>query len=385
MSAPPCFLKGRYLSSWIIVSANSLWNVANFRTGLLKSIEATGHPVLVAAPADGSTLPAGSHSKISDLPIDRSGLNPFADALLLVRYYRLFSELRPAAFLSFTIKPNIYGSIAARLAGVPAIANVSGLGTAFMRDGLFARFVGSLYRLAFAKAHKVFFQNPDDRRLFLDRKIVREARTGLLPGSGIDLDRFTPAGPAPHGPPIFLLIARMLTDKGVGEFVEAAAMVKARHPGARFQLLGGLDPGNRTAIGEEEIRRWGREGVVEYLGPAEDVRPFIAGASAVVLPSYREGLPRSLLEGAAIGRPLIATDVPGCREIVKDGVTGLLCQVRSASSLAAAMARFAEMGVDQREALGKAARAKVEAEFSERAVIDAYLAALRPLIRGAAA
>ena len=369
------------MSPWIVVSANSLWNIANFRTGLLSAIEAAGYPVMVAAPYDGASLPTGSRHEIRSLPIDRSGLNPFADALLVLRYYRLLKENRPAAFLSFTIKPNIYGSFAARMAGVPAIANVSGLGTSFIRGCLLARFIGALYRLAFARAHKVFFQNPDDRRLFLERGIVREDRTGLLPGSGIDLDRFSPAGPAPDGPPIFLLIARLLADKGVREFVEAAAIVRARHPEARFQLLGGLDPGNRTAIGEEEVRQWGREGIVEYLGPTDDVRPYIARASAVVLPSYREGLPRSLLESAAMGRPLIATDVPGCREIVKDGQTGLLCQVRSASSLAAAMARFGEMGVDQREALGKAARAKVEAEFSERAVIDAYLDVLKSLVR----
>ena len=369
------------MSSWIVVSANSLWNIANFRTGLLDAIEAEGHSVAIAAPDDGAALTWDNPYEFHDLPIDRSGLNPFRDALLTLRYYRLLKQKRPAAFLGFTIKPNIYGSLAARMAGVPAIANVSGLGTAFIRGGPLARFIGALYRLAFAKAHKVFFQNPDDRRLFLDRNIVEAGRTGLLPGSGIDLERFSPAGPAPQGETIFLLISRLLADKGVREFVEAAALVRASHPNARFQLLGGLDPGNRTAIGEEEVRRWTKEGFIEYLGPTSDVRLYIAAASAVVLPSYREGLPRSLLEAAAMGRPLIATDVPGCREIVREGTTGLLCQVRSASSLADAMARFAQMGVDQREALGKAARQTVEAEFSEGAVIDAYLKALRPLVR----
>jgi glycosyltransferase involved in cell wall biosynthesis len=267
------------------------------------------------------------------------------------------------------------------LAGVPAIANVSGLGTAFIRGGTFARFVSALYRLAFARSHMVFFQNPDDRDLFLERGIVPNEKARLLPGSGIDLDRFRPAEPLAPGPPTFLFIGRLLADKGVREFVEAAAMTKARYPDAKFQLLGGLDPQNRTAVPDDELRGWIAGGAVEYLGPTDDVRPYIAKASAVVLPSYREGLPRSLLEGGAMARPLIATDVPGCREVVKGGVTGLLCEARSASSLAAAMARFADMDVDRRQALGNAARAKVATEFNESAVIDAYLEVLRPLLK----
>lgn len=315
------------------------------------------------------------------MKMDRSGTNPLADASLIVRYLRLLRELRPSAYLSFTIKPNIYGSLAARLAGVPAIPNVSGLGTAFIRGGALGSLVDFLYRLAFAKCEAVFFQNPDDRDLFVERRIVTPGKARLLPGSGIDLGRFAPAPPLPARPPTFLFIGRLLADKGVREFVDAAQLTRERYPEARFQILGGLDPDNRTAVRKEELERWVANGTVEYLGPTDDVRPHIAAASAVVLPSYREGLPRSLLEGGAMARPLIATDVPGCREIVKDGATGLLCQVRSASSLAGAMARFAEMDVDQRQALGDAARARVEAEYDERIVIDAYLEVLKPLVR----
>jgi glycosyltransferase involved in cell wall biosynthesis len=365
------------LQRTIVISANSIWNIVNFRGGLLKALAAQGIKVVIATPqGDPGKLPG----EVRNLPIDRSGLNPLADALLAYRYFRLLREVRPCALLSFTIKPNIYGAIAARLAGVPSVANVSGLGTAFLKGGWFSRFVDILYRLAFARSHAVFFQNRDDRDLFLSRSLVTAANARLLPGSGIDLDRFAPAKPLGSEAPVFLFIGRLLADKGIREFVEAAQQTKARFPGVRFQLLGGLDPGNRTAVGEEELNQWVAEGTVEYLGPTEDVRSFIAEASAVVLPSYREGLPRSLLEGGAMARPLIATDVPGCRDIVEDGVTGLLCQVRSASSLAGAMARFAQMGVDQRQALGEAARRKVEAEFDERLVIEAYWEVLKPLI-----
>ena len=365
----------------IVVSANSLWNILNFRGGLIKALTTEGIKLVIATP--GGTpgeLPHDMPGEFRELPMDRSGINPFADGLLLLRFARLMRIVRPRALLTFTIKPNIYGALAARLAGVPSIANVSGLGTAFIRGGLFSRFAGVLYRMAFSGSHVVFFQNPDDRDLFLSRGIVDRAKTRLLPGSGIDLERFAPVEPLDSEDPVFLFIGRLLADKGVREFVEAAQLTRQQYPQARFQLLGGLDPGNRTAISEEELKQWVAEGSVEYLGPTDDVRPFIAKASAVVLPSYREGLPRSLLEGGAMARPLIATDVPGCREIVKDGETGLLCQVRSASSLAGAMTRFATMSVDQRQALGEAAREKVAAEYDERAVIDAYLEVLRPLI-----
>lgn len=366
----------------VIVSANSLWNIANFRSGLIKAIAAEGFRPVIAAPFEpGKALPLSQEAELVPLAMDRSGINPFADGSLVARYLNLFRTLRPSAYLSFTIKPNIYGAFAAGLAGIPAIPNVSGLGTAFLQGGALGRLVDMLYRLAFAKCRVVFFQNPDDRALFIDRRIVSESQARLLAGSGVDLKKFTPARPPGIRPPTFLFIGRLLTDKGVREFVEAAQRTKARFPGARFQLLGGLDPGNRSAIGKDELDRWVAEHAIEYLGPTHDVRPHIAEASAVVLPSYREGLPRSLLEGGAMARPLIATDVPGCREIVKDGVTGLLCEVRSASSLAGAMARFIEMGVDQRQALGDAARAKVVSEYDERAVIDAYLEVLKPLRR----
>ncbi len=366
----------------VIVSANSLWNIANFRSGLIKAIAAEGFRPVIAAPFEpGKALPLSQEAELVPLGMDRSGINPFADGSLVARYLNLFRTLRPSAYLSFTIKPNIYGAFAAGLAGIPAIPNVSGLGTAFLQGGALGRLVDMLYRLAFAKCRVVFFQNPDDRALFIDRRIVSESQARLLAGSGVDLKKFTPARPPGIRPPTFLFIGRLLTDKGVREFVEAAQRTKARFPGARFQLLGGLDPGNRSAIGKDELDRWVAEHAIEYLGPTHDVRPHIAEASAVVLPSYREGLPRSLLEGGAMARPLIATDVPGCREIVKDGVTGLLCEVRSASSLAGAMARFIEMGVDQRQALGDAARAKVVSEYDERAVIDAYLEVLKPLRR----
>ena len=306
------------------------------------------------------------------LPMDRSGLNPVSDFLLWAAYRKLLKRIRPSALLSFTVKPNIYGSLAAASLGIPAMPNVSGLGTAFIRGGPLQRLVSGLYKLAFRRADVVFFQNPDDRRLFVDRRLVREGQARLLPGSGIDLDRFVP-GPLPEGPVTFLLIARLLGDKGVREYVEAARLARPRLPDARFQLLGPIDDGNRTGIGGDELDRWVRDGAVEYLGAADDVRPFIAAATAIVLPSYREGLPRTLLEGAAMARPLIASDVPGCRELVDDGINGYLCEVRDPQSLADAMVKLARLGGSQRCTMGAASRLAVEDRFGEPLVISAYL------------
>lgn len=307
--------------------------------------------------------------------MDRSGLNPFRDLKLFLQYRRLIREIEPAAYLGYTIKPNIYGSLAAHLCGVPALPNVSGLGTVFLRGGLIGWVANALYRVGLRKAPVVFFQNRDDLAEFVERKLVRREQARLLPGSGVDVERFAPA-PVTSGPITFLLIGRLLGDKGVREFVDAARALRREGSDARFQLLGPIDAGNRTAITRAQLDRWVAEGTIEYLGETDDVRPFIAASHAIVLPSYREGLPRSLLEGAAMGRPLIATDVPGCRDVVEDGVSGLLFAPRDAASLAEAMRKLSCMTEEERTAMGMAGRAKVQAQFSEERVIQGYLQAL---------
>jgi glycosyltransferase involved in cell wall biosynthesis len=359
----------------IVLSANSDWNIANFRPGLICALRGAGYDPVVIAPQDPAADDRMRELDVERIPIriDRSGLNPVADLRLLADYRRLLGRIQPAAYLGFTIKPNIYGSMAAATLGIPAIPNVSGLGTAFIRRGVLQSIVTALYRRGFSKAPAVFFQNDEDRSLFVGRRIVRAKQSRVLPGSGVDLSRFAPAAPN-EGPPVFLLVARLLRDKGVIEFVQAARSLGSQ--GMHFQLLGPIDEGNRTAIGRLELERWVEEGVIEYLGVTDDVRPFLAAATAVVLPSYREGMPRSLLEAAAMGRPLIAADVPGCRDVVEDGVNGYLCTVRDPVSLASAMRRLAALPPTDRMAMGEAARRKVQEQFSEELVIGAYLEVL---------
>jgi glycosyltransferase involved in cell wall biosynthesis len=340
---------------------------------------------VVIAPQDPAVDQRMEALKVERIPIhiDRSGLNPWADLKLAGRYYQLLKRLRPAAYLGYTIKPNVYGSFGASKLGIPALPNVSGLGTAFIRGGPLQAIVTSLYRLGFANCPVVFFQNDEDRRLFVERRMVRSDQARVLPGSGVDLERFAPA-PLPDGAPVFLLIGRLLRDKGVIEFVEAARALRARSPNWRFQLLGPIDEGNRTAISQAELDSWVAEGLIDYLGTADDVRPFIAAATAVVLPSYREGLPRSLLEAAAMARPLVASDVPGCRDVVEQGVNGYLCTVRDSASLAAAMQRLGDLPPAERLAMGTAARREVQDRFSETFVVRAYLDVLAGLNRSAA-
>jgi len=364
----------------IVLSANSDWNIANFRAGLIRALQASGYQPIVIAPRDPAADERMRALGVERIPIaiDRAGLNPWADSKLANQYRRLLKRLRPAAYLGYTIKPNVYGSWAAASLGIPAMPNVSGLGTAFIRPGLLQQIVIRLYRFGFRRAPVVFFQNCEDRKLFVDLGMVTAKQARVLPGSGVDLQHFSPSR-LPEGPPTFLFIGRLLRDKGVAEFAEAAASLRSELPGARFQLLGPIDEGNRTRIRRTELDSWVKANVVEYLGSADDVRPFIAAATAVVLPSYREGMPRSLLEAAAMGRPLIAADVPGCRHIVEDGLNGYLCTVRDAASLASAMLRLARLRPGERLAMGQAARRKVQDEFSEELVIQAYLDVLAGL------
>ena len=364
----------------VVLAANSLWNIVNFRAGLIRALGEAGYDPVVVAPADDSLADrmAELGARHVAVAVDRSGLNPVADLRLIAEYRRVLAEIRPAALLGFTIKPNIYGCLAARSLRIPAIANISGLGTVFIRRGPLLALVTVLYRFALARAAVVFFQNVDDRALFLERRIVRGDQARLLPGSGIDLERYA-REPLPPGPVTFLLIARLLGDKGVREYVAAAEMLHGELPDARFQLLGPIDADNRTAISRSELDRWVESGTIDYLGETDDVRPFIARAGVVVLPSYREGMPRSLLEAAAMGRPLIAADVPGCRGIVEDGANGFLCAAKDPESLADAMRRMARLTGEQRQAMGNAARKRVESEFSEAVVIRAYLDALGKL------
>lgn len=371
----------------VMIALNTAWNLVNFRAGLIRALVAAGYEVVAVAPDDEySPKLAALGCRFVPLPMDNKGVNPGRDLLLLFRFLKVLRRERPDVFLGYTVKPNVYGSIAAHLLGIPVINNVAGLGTAFIKQTWLTKVVRALYRVALFRSAKVFFQNDEDLELFVTSGLVKQQVTGRLPGSGVDLARFDVA-PLPsakvdgQGVVRFLLIARMLREKGIAVYVEAGRLLREKFPNAEFCLLGFLDVQNPSAISREEMAEWVAEGVVNYLGSSDDVRKEIAMADCVVLPSYyREGTPRSLLEAAAMGRPIITTDAIGCRDVVDNGVNGYLCNPRDAEDLADKMARFLEMSNEARVEMGLAGRAKIAREFDENIVIERYLDAICALL-----
>lgn len=367
----------------IVVSVNAAWNLVNFRRSLLGSLVAGGYRVVAVAPPDGRE---GELAELGvefvPIRIDRRGMSPVADARLMLDYVRILRRLRPAAYLGFTIKPNVYGGMACRLLGIPRIANIAGLGTAFMRRDMLNQIVRQLYATGLKGAQRVFFQNSDDQARFLEEGLVSEERTALLPGSGVDLARFAPSARASSGRVVFLLVTRLLRAKGLAEYVEAAATVRRRHGDVvAFRLLGIPDhsPGGVDAA---TLGRWRREGDVELLDAVADVRPVMAEADCVVLPSYYpEGTPRSLLEAAGMGKAIITTDTPGCRDVVEQGVNGFLCEPRSAPSLAAALEAYLSLDDNARARAGMASRRMAEERYDERIVLARYADELRSIRR----
>lgn len=366
----------------VVICVNAAWNIWNFRQPLIKALLEDGHNITILAPKDESVPKLEALGcRVQHLKMSVKGLNPLQDAKLLLRLNRVFRTLKPDVILSFTIKNNIFGALAAKRLGIPFVPNVTGLGTAFLSGGALERIAVALYKNAFRALPVVFFQNDDDRALFKERGIVTENQARRLPGSGIDLERFVTAPYPPlNSKPVFLMIARLLKDKGVIEYVDAARHLVSRYPDTRFQILGAADTENRTAIDRETVKGWEQEGVIEYLGTVDDVRPIIVTAHCVVLPSYREGAPRTLIEAAAMARPVIATNVPGCRAVVDDGKTGFLCRVRCSQSLASACEKILELSLQERLKMGLAGRAKMEKEYDHRLVVEAYRSVLRDVI-----
>ncbi len=325
-------------------------SLLSFRGPLILALQTRGLQVHVAAPG----VPAGHPIRLQlqalgltvhDIPLRRTGTNPFSDVRTLMVLWGLMRRVRPHWILGYTIKPVIYGSLAAWLAGVPKrFALITGLGYAFVEGngrGLLQALVQRLYAFALSHVHKVFFQNPDDEALFLQRSILKvDTPSCVINGSGVDVSVFT-VEPLPPGPPCFLLIARLLGDKGVREYAQAARRVRAGHPEVSFLLVGWIDT-NPDTIAQHELDTWVADGTLEFLGRLSDVRPAIAACSVYVLPSYREGTPRTVLEAMAMGRAIITTDAPGCRETVVEGTNGFMVPVQSAKALEQAMLRFVQ-------------------------------------------
>jgi glycosyltransferase involved in cell wall biosynthesis len=358
----------------IVISANKAWNIAHFRAPIVEALRQRGDKVTVVASADGSErelLEQGCD--FVNVTFDAKGGNLLRDGMLLFSLQQQYSRLSPSIILNFTIKPVIYGTIAARLLNIPTLNTITGLGTAFIGNKWLTHLVEGLYKISLHGSGPVVFQNQEDLKLFRERRLIGHNQCIVVPGSGIDLEGF-PFRALPDGSCVtFLMIARLIADKGVREYVEAARIAKRERSDARFCLLGPQGVANRTAISAQELNGWVSDGSVEYMGEAADVRPFIADAHCVVLPSYREGMPRVLLEAAAMGRPLIAADVPGCRDVVEEGGNGYLCAPRDAWGLANKIKEFFALSKDEKQDMGRRSRAKAETQFDVKFVVKQYL------------
>lgn len=331
----------------VVVVSSYAPSLLNFRGPLLRELVAAGHEVHACAPDVGGDLREELGRigvRVHETPLDRQGTGVFRDIRYLLALRRLIREIRPGLVVTYTIKPNIWGAFAARLCDVPSVAMVTGLGYAFIASGRFRQRLSRLgatvlYRLATSCNRVVVFQNPDDRDDFITAGCLADSsKARLVNGSGVDCDHYAPA-PLPHAP-VFLMIARLLKNKGVREYGEAAVRLKRSHPMARCLLVGYFEEGP-DGIDRSDLERW-IAGGLEYAGKLDDVRPALAACSVYVLPSYREGTPRSVLEAMAIGRPVITSDAPGCRETVVDGLNGFLVPVGDAESLHERMARLAD-------------------------------------------
>lgn len=370
----------------VFVVYNTAHWLYRFRLPLMHALQGRGFQVYGVSPRDeyAERLEEAGIPHLH-VPMNRMGTNPFEDAALVLRLNGLLRRYRPDLVLTYTVKPNIYGSLAARPLGIPVVNTVAGLGAMFVTPSLATGVAKMLYRWALSGSSRVLFQNPEDMALFVNGGLVRSELVGKVPGSGVDTDFFSP-GPRSRDrrgkPFVFLFSGRFLRDKGIGELVEASRILRSRGVSMECRLLGFFDSGNPAAISEKEVRDWVAQGLVTHLGAADEVVDFLREADCVVLPSYREGLPRSLLEAASMAKPLVAADAPGSRDLVEHGVNGFLCRVRDAGDLADQMQKMVELSDDDRERMGQAGRERVLREFDQTVVIQRYLEVVEAALAG---
>ena len=366
----------------VALVANACWYLWNFRASTLRALTDRGHKLFVVAPEDPWKTKLTSLAGVSFEPwrLDLDGANPIREGVALFQLHRILRRTRPGFVFNFTIKPNVYSGLVCRALGLPYANNVTGLGRMIAAGGWRGAALSRLYAASNAGARQVFVQNRDDAEQVRSLMQDGERRIKLIPGSGVDLDSFQAVEMPADGSRLFVFIGRLQEGKGVRDFVDAARQLKSSGLDAQFIILGSNAFASRSAIADDELDRWHREGVVEIVGAQEDVRPWLAQCHVLVAPSrYREGMPKVVLEAAAIARPSITTSVSGCREAVIDGQTGYLVKPASVPDLAAAMQRCAEMPFEQLQDLGRSARALAEARFSEQLVVNACLECLDAL------
>ena len=354
---------------------NTAWNIYNFRLGLVKALLAAGHEVYAIAPVD-DFVPAIEATGCQFVPVQylsRKGVNPIQDMRFGYELYQIYSSKELDVVLQYTIKPNIYGCLAAGRAKVKSISTVTGLGYSFLKEGWVNKIVKLLYKTAFKSGTRIAFQNRDDKKLFENLTLCPASKTTLIKGSGINTSHFKPMPKQKtYDKLIFLFVGRLLYDKGINELFEAAQKFKKQCPDTEIWVVGAIDDGNPSAVNKEEVAEQEANGTIRYWGVSKDVRSIIQEADVVVLPSYREGLPRVMLESLAMAKPIITTDTAGCRETIQDTKNGFLVPVKDAEALASAMLKMYNLTDEERKNMGKVGREMALQEFDEQAIIKRY-------------
>ena len=340
---------------------------------MIKSLLENGNELFAVAPHDEySSKLVDLGCKYEKVTMDSRGANPVKDFGLTIELFRIYRRIKPDVILHFTIKPNIYGTFAARLLGIPVINNVCGLGTVFLNGGIVSLIARLMYKIAFRYPAKVLFQNDQDRNLFINENLIKPEITELIPGSGINPDKFLPVAQPQNKEFTFLLISRLIHDKGIVEYIEAIKILKKRGIKAKYQVLGAIDEEHRRGIKSDIIYSWIREGLIEYFGRVPDVRNYIKNADCIVLPSYREGTPRTLLEAASMARPIVTTNVAGCNNVVKDNYNGFLCNLKDIQDLADKMEKMIKLPPEKIRSFGLKGRELVEMVYNETVVVSKY-------------
>lgn len=366
----------------IAIVANSTWNIHNFRLGLIKRLKAEGYNILVIAPVDEYIHYLNESYFTKHIPLKKlhpQSKNPLKDLSLVWELFQIYKREQPDLILHYTIKPNIFGNIAAKLARIPAIATVTGLGYTFLAKNFMNKLVKRLYRYAFQNIPKVIFHNEDDQQLFIDQGITTAEQSLVVPGSGVNTNYFRPISTHHNQEKfVFLFIGRLLYDKGIIEFVKAAKELKAKIPTAEFWVIGQAETKNPSVVSKSDLLKWVEARYIHYMGPTKDIRKFIKKADAVVLPSYREGTPRAVLEGMAMGKPIITTNTPGCRSTVDRN--GFLVPVKDSKALAQAMLDLYHLDMATYKKMSEKSRQLALDIFDEKHIVDRYFSLIQPLL-----
>lgn len=367
----------------ILIVVNNAWYAYNFRLNLARSFKNNGYIVCFAAPYDDKyTKLIQKEFECYNISMDAKGINPINDLKTMITLYQLYKKIEPQIVLNFTIKPNIYSSLVCGILKIKCISNITGLGTIFIKESFVTKLAKLMYKRALSYNEKVFFQNNDDKDLFLTNQLIQKSKIDLVPGSGVDLNKFSPVVKETKNKKlIFLMVARLLKDKGVVELVEAIKLLKQKYDNFEVHLLGALGVANHTAITKEELESWIELDLVKYLGITDSVQDVLLKADCVVLPSYREGTPRSLLEAAAMAKPIITTNTVGCKEVVENNINGYLCKVKDSNDLALKMEKMLSLSKTQLEKMGLAGRNKIINEFDEKFVINKYINVINELLK----